>query len=116
MASLSGLDPDFRPYAEALLKYAASMKVVLQVTSTRRSRAKQKRLYSSYTSGRAKYTVLPPGYSLHEIGLAMDAYTADTKALKRIGEAWRAAGGTWGGDADPVHFGAPRSWWPTPPW
>lgn len=113
--NLSGLDPEFRPYAQALLIAAGQMRIATQVTSTRRSRSKQKRLWERYQRGEHKYTVLPPGYSLHEIGLAMDV-SAPKEQLRKLGKLWLEAGGTWGGEKDPVHFGAPRSWWPTPPW
>lgn len=112
MASITTLDPRFRPAARRLLEVAAANGIHLVVTSARRSRAKQQQLYDRYLRGQSEFPALPPGSSLHEVGLAVDVHTAVTDDLHRLGTWWRSHGGTWGGDADPIHFGAPRSWWP----
>ena len=111
MASLAGLTPAFRRAANVLLKVAAANGIRCTVTSTRRSRAKQARLYRDFLRGKSKFPALPPGSSLHERGLVLDMVTMPYEALWTLGKWWREQGGTWGGDEDPVHFGAPRSWW-----
>jgi D-alanyl-D-alanine carboxypeptidase len=120
MAGLDGLDPDFLPYAQGWVDFLRSIDARFVVTSGFRTRAAQVALYSRMLADRAAglpvYTTLPPGQSLHERGLAIDMVrmgvdARDDELLHEAGAVWRSLGGTWGGDADPVHFGAPRSWW-----
>jgi len=109
MASLSTLDPRFRPMAVAFVEAAKRAGYRPTVTSARRSRAKQAALYRAFLDGRMPYTVLPPGRSKHESGMAFDMVSAyGTKALAKLGAVWRAWGGHWAGPSDPVHFEAPR--------
>lgn len=115
MPSLSTLDRRFRPFAEELLAYARALDARFIVTSARRSRTEQARLYSRWLKGQSPFPANPPGRSMHELGLAVDLARfgvdpADDELLAELGAEWKAAGGTWGGAADPVHFGAPRSW------
>lgn len=79
------------------------------VTSARRSRARQAALYRKYLRGEMPYTVLPPGRSQHERGLAFDMVAASPRHLEWLGAQWRLWGGHWGGASDPVHFEAPLS-------
>lgn len=109
-ASLSALHPVFRPYAEALVRAAQASGLRPTITSTFRSSAKQAQLYRDYLAGKpGLYTVAPPGRSLHEYGLALDMWSPVPGALAALGAWWRAAGGVWGGEADPVHFSLWRS-------
>lgn len=122
MADTRNLDPRFRPWAEwllATLRYATGEPFV--ITSAYRSPAAQAQLYERFLAGEGGlYTVQPPGRSQHERGLAVDIARTNRRArdedgspdplLIEAGGEWRALGGTWGGEKDPVHFGAPRSW------
>jgi hypothetical protein len=113
--SSSTLHPSFRPYADELLRVARDLDKRFVFTSTRRSRADQVRLYNRWLKGESPFPALPPGRSQHERGLAVDMARlnvdpADDELLEELGEAWREAGGVWGGAKDPVHFEAPRAW------
>lgn len=75
------------------------------VTSTRRSRADQARLYRNYLAGRSSYPAAPPGTSAHELGLAFDAVVNPSSYQDAYGALWERLGGEWGGRyRDPVHF------------
>jgi len=120
MAGTSGLDPRFRSIAERWYTFLRAYDARFVVTSGLRTRAEQQALYErmmrAKNAGEPYLTTLPPGKSLHERGLAVDIArfgvpAASDPLLREAGAVWRALGGTWGGDADPVHFGAPRSWW-----
>lgn len=113
---LSTLHPAFRPYAEALLAYARQVDPRFVVTSARRTRAEQQRLYNRWLRGQSPFPALPPGSSSHELGMAVDLARINVDAatdplLRQLGKAWQEAGGHWAGDGDPVHFAAPTSWW-----
>lgn len=115
MPSTNGLNVRFRPYADALLKAARSLDGRFVITSAKRSRQDQTRLYNKWKRGGSPFPALPPGRSQHERGWAVDLArlgvpAEDDELLSELGRAWRAAGGVWGGEADPVHFEAPKSW------
>lgn len=115
MPGTGGLDPRFRPFADGLLRYARRLDPRFIFTSTKRSRTEQMRLYERFRSGQSDLPALPPGRSQHERGLAVDMARLGVDPLEdallaQLGEAWRGAGGVWGGATDPVHFEAPRSW------
>lgn len=44
---------------------------------------------------------------MHELGRAWDM-VGDPPELRRLGLIWRSWGGIWGGNVDPIHFGAER--------
>lgn len=96
-SALSSLWPPLLAPAQFLLRHARNG----TVTSTRRSRAEQTRLYRRYLSGQSPYPVAVPGTSLHEQGMAFDL-VADN--LSELGALWERMGGRWGGSSDPVHF------------
>jgi LAS superfamily LD-carboxypeptidase LdcB len=73
-----------------------------RITSTRRTRREQSRLYRRFQAGLQPFPVAPPGYSEHERGLAFDMVTDDNEAA---GAEWARRGGRWAGPGDPVHFG-----------
>jgi len=76
------------------------------VTSVRRSRTLQRKLYRRYLAGRSLYPGAPPGHSLHEQGRAWDMI-AKPEVLARLGAIWESWGGRWGGRfGDPIHFEA----------
>lgn len=100
MAAFNGLQPWMRPAAEALLYYFPR----LQVTSVRRSRTEQLRLWHNRKNNR--YPVAPPGSSKHELGRAFDL-VGPPELLAQAGRLWESWGGRWGGRfRDPIHFEA----------
>src|SRR5262245_30597335 len=110
MATLAGLDPALRPWAEWLVDTARSLGLNPVVTSVRRSYASQRRLYDlrqRTLAGTLRpgerpqlYPVAPPGTSDHEIGWARDMVSDDNPQL---GKLWRSVGGAWT-PSDSVHF------------
>lgn len=97
-ASLSGLLPQLRPYAEYLLRQSTGVRV----TSTYRSYSDQLALWLNRS--RNPYPVAPPGRSYHQYGRAFDL-SGSANELSRLGSIWNAMGGTWS-PADPIHFQA----------
>ena len=98
--SLRGLQPWLRPYAH----YVSDAFPRLFITSVRRSRTEQLRLW--YNRGNNPYPVAPPGTSKHEYGLAWDM-VGPQEDLEQAGQIWEAMGGRWGGRfGDPIHFEA----------
>lgn len=119
MASTRDLDPRFQPYADMLVDYLHALDARFVITSSRRTADQQASLYQrmleNKAAGRPYYTTLPPGKSQHERGLAIDIVRINVPPreddiLHDIGPKWRAAGGVWGGENDPIHFGAPADW------
>lgn len=112
MANLRGVHPVLR----RLFGLMHRMDARFVVTSGVRSRAEQQDLWNRYQAGERTGLFAPamPGTSSHERGLAMDVArfgidaTSD-ELLASWGAAWRAAGGVWGGEKDPVHFALPAS-------
>lgn len=92
----SGLQPALRPWARALRAAFPN----LTVTSVRRSRTEQLRLWN--TRHRNPYPVAPPGRSLHEYGLAWDM-VGPSDVLAQAGAIWNSWGGHWS-PADEIHF------------
>lgn len=106
------VDRSFRPYAEILLRWLKSHDPSFHVTSARRSRTVQERLWRDYQAGKSPFTAAPPGCSKHELGLAIDVvsqrrHPKDDPYLHALGRWWRSIGGEWGGEADPIHFALP---------
>lgn len=106
---LSLLDPRFAPYAIAFVDALLAVGIRATVTSARRTHATQQCLFDRYKSGASPYPALPPGRSMHELGLAFDLDVQPRGLLPVLGDVWKAwSGGQWGGDAkigyDPVHF------------
>ena len=105
--ALTNLVPELVPYARELITIAGSAGVQPRVTSTRRSHFEQVRLYLRFLRGRSIYPTAMPGTSAHEYGEAFDVITTPMDALVDLGQVWREWGGTWGADADPIHFELP---------
>lgn len=106
-ASLSGLQPALRPWAEWLVSvapYAGARSV--RVTSVLRSKAQQAQLYSAWLAGRSSFPAAPPGRSKHEYGAAWDMVTEPLSVLATLGALWKQHGGEWD-QSDPIHFAAP---------
>lgn len=85
------------------------------LTSAYRSPTDQAALFERFRRGEpGLYTVLPPGRSQHERGWAVDIARVGVtpkqdQLLAQLGQLWRSWGGVWGGQADPVHFEAPKA-------
>jgi len=109
MPSLRSLDPRLRPSAEAFFRWARAQTPGLVVTSARRTRAEQQRLYDRFLAGQNDgLPAIPPGHSDHEAGLAWDMARLNHRAvsdpaLPVLGAAWARLGGRWWA-GDPVHF------------
>jgi len=101
VSRLQSLAGPLVPFAENLFRYAEYAGLNPRITSARRSRAEQEVLYQRFLKGANPYPVLPPGQSLHELGLAFDMVVDNPKF---IGGWWNRLGGKWGGKTDPVHF------------
>lgn len=119
MAGLATLDDRFRPWAEWLYNLMRSYDSRFVITSARRTPQEQIQLYDRMmrqkAAGEPYYTTAVPGTSPHERGLAIDVvrFGVDPREdglLHQFGRAWQWLGGRWGGDADPIHFGAPKGW------
>ncbi len=111
MASLRGLVPDMRPWAEQLYAIGVSIAPDLMVTSVYRSRSEQARLYARYLAGQSGgIPAAPPGLSWHEWRLAFDLARPlvdpyQDEVLAFLGAVWKGWGGLWK-PVDPVHFQA----------
>lgn len=119
MASTRDLDDRFRPIADFWVTLLRRLDSRFVITSTRRSFTQQQQLYARYldqvAKGEPAYTTAVPGTSPHERGLAMDLVRfgvepREDDLLHELGRLWQRLGGRWGGDADPIHFGAPKGW------
>lgn len=105
MEELRGLEPWLVEWGARLLREA---RAPLTITSVRRTRSFQRRLYARYLAGANPFPVAPPGASAHEYGLAWDM-VGPLPELRRLGKIWTSWGGLWGGARDPIHFqGTPR--------
>ena len=103
MPSLDDLEPWLQPYAKELIRQMEQYATV-RITSVYRSYTEQLNLWNNRANN--PYPVAPPGQSLHGQRLAFDL-DAPPWLLQAAGEAWRAAGGSWGGafgHPDPIHF------------
>lgn len=105
MSWSNALVPGLRAASVALFAAGQRADPTLRVSSVRRTRGEQTRLYNRYLAGRSQYPALPPGQSLHESGRAFDLYTTRTDVLWWLGAVWRSWGGRWGA-SDPIHFEA----------
>jgi len=100
-SSLKTLHPEVRRRMEWALSVAQDVGLRPRVTSTRRSLAAQRRLYSRFLTGKADFPVAPPGTSLHERGLAIDVVSLDPALFATI---VAHVGGRWAGPRDWVHY------------
>lgn len=109
MASLRTLHPQLQPWAEWIYSIGKYYDSRLVVTSVRRSRSEQAKLYQRYLSGKSLIPAAPPGGSLHEYGLSFDMARLGIDPLGDplllwLGDIWERVGGRYGGSRDPVHF------------
>lgn len=111
MPSLRSLDARLVPAAQWIYRVGRYYDPRLVVTSARRSRTDQARLYARYLRGETQLPAAPPGTSQHELGWAFDMArlgipAANDGYLLWLGWIWETyVGGRHGGTADPVHFG-----------
>ncbi len=105
MSWSNGIRPELLPWFRWVVANLTELDGSTRVSSAFRTYAEQARLYRRYLAGQSRYPVAPPGSSYHEYGRAIDV-VARPEALRRVGLMWRAAGGTWGGERDPIHFHA----------
>src|SRR5260370_31326543 len=70
--SLRDLAPHTRPKVSAWLASLRDAGVQGQITSTRRSRLEQTRLWKRFVSGQSILPSAPPRSSKHEVGLAIN--------------------------------------------
>lgn len=96
---------DLEPWLEPWARWLWSLWPSAQVTSTRRTRLEQSRLYMAYLAGASRFPAAPPGQSMHEYGRAFDL-VAEPEILEQLGTVWQQVGGRWGGAIDPIHFEA----------
>lgn len=96
-----GLHPTLAKIRRNLPAVARSLGFQARVTSGYRSSKKQAWLYDRWQRGLQAYPVARPGTSDHEKGLALDVVSTDTNKLVSL---LTAAGLSWLGPADPVHF------------
>lgn len=113
--TVRSLDRRAAPIAKAFLQFLAVNGIRATVTSTRRDPAQQAKLYSCFRRvgcsdcskrpGQAGcYPAAPPGQSTHALGFAFDLHL-DPPVYTAAGQAWEAAGFTWGGRfGDRIHF------------
>lgn len=107
MDDLALLDRRFRPFAVAMFEAARAAGFNPRITSTRRTRKEQARLYRDYLRHPSGYPAAAPGRSTHARGLAFDMVVTPKSALAALGAVWESLGLTWGGRfKDPIHFDA----------
>jgi len=104
MSQFSGLERELRPWADALYRVGVQYGLRPVVTSTRRSNATQRRLYSRWKSGLSPYPAAVPGTSLHQLGWAFDMWSPDPQGMAWLNKVWEHWGGVSGGRTDPVHY------------
>lgn len=115
--SLADLAPGVRERAIQTIAYANSQGIGVIVTSTKRTRAEQRRLRERYEDALAsgtfgqpdgvQYPANRPGDSAHQYGLAFDSVTVRPEQA----QAWIKIRKLFGWDVpdnDPVHAGLPR--------
>lgn len=73
MRELSGLHPQVRARADAVLAWAAFYGVPVRVVSGFRTLQEQRRLRSDWLAGLSKLPANRPGDSAHNFGLAFDS-------------------------------------------
>lgn len=95
------LDAKLAKIKRNLPAVAKSQGFSARVTSGYRTKAAQTKLYKRWQQGLQQYPVAVPGTSDHEKGKAIDVVSTDTGKLVAL---LTAAGLSWAGPSDPVHF------------
>jgi len=102
--SVLTLDSDVRVAFTAARNALSRVGVRVVVTSTRRTRSEQTRLWRKFQAGLAKFPVARPGTSKHETGRAIDLVPEVPARLPLVVKAMQGAGFRWAGPRDRVHF------------
>jgi peptidoglycan L-alanyl-D-glutamate endopeptidase CwlK len=120
--NIATLNPEVRPYAEALIQACASQGITIKVISGTRTYEEQEALYEQ---GRTKpgpiVTRARPGYSNHNFGIAFDIgvwdgdrYIPESPKYAKVGKIGKSLGLSWGGDwtsiQDEPHFEMRPKW------
>ena len=100
------LHPKFRPIAIQWEAQCRAAGMELWFTSAYRTYAQQNYLRQEYLAGRNNgIYASPPGYSSHEIGLAIDTrswngkeFSRDKEHMRKVAKIAKALGMNWGGD------------------
>ncbi len=100
-----GLHPKVRQLFLSWETACRNQGLELKFYSGYRSRSHQSELRNDYLAGRSKIYASPPGYSSHELGLAMDTYvwngksfTRNKSMLKKVAAIGKQFGLRWGGN------------------
>lgn len=94
----------FRQAVEEWLGSLRAQGIPYRVTSTRRSRSEQQRLYDRWLRGESALPAARPGTSTHELGRAIDVvFETDEDTLDAADQA-AELGIAWAGTSDFVHF------------
>ncbi len=101
--SLRGLTEPLKTAVETLLQDLRASGIRFRVTSGRRTRAEQTRLYTRFLEGRTQLPVARPGSSMHELGLAVDLVFEDPDEWLAVANLAPSYGLLWR-RSDPVHF------------
>ncbi len=106
--SLYTLHHSFRRPVKKWLAELKKRNIEWTITSTRRTRAQQARLYARFLAGKSKFPALPPGNSRHEFGLAIDIVfhpeAGGELAMRDIERLAAIQGFRWAGPGDSVHW------------
>jgi D-alanyl-D-alanine carboxypeptidase len=103
--SLSLLNPEVHRRVTRLLAAARRAGLRVEVTSTVRTSAEQKRLYDAWIArGQTGLPAAPPGTSTHEYGIAVDLYVYPPGTPEQLGALAECQGLHWAGPTDRVHF------------
>lgn len=78
--------------------------IPFRVTSTKRSRAEQQKLFDRFQRGESDLPAAPPGTSKHELGRAIDVVFETEDDLADAVELAADQDLDWFGMDDPVHF------------
>src|SRR5260370_30489441 len=93
-----------RPKLSAWLACLRDAGLQRQITSTRRSRLEQPRLWKRFVSGQSMLPAAPPGSSKHELGSGIDIVFPTDEGFATAVDAAEEFGLRWAGPDDPVHF------------
>src|SRR5258708_8762472 len=102
--SLRDLAPHTRPKVSAWLASLRDAGVQGQITSTRRSRLEQTRLWKRFVSGQSILPAAPPRSSKHELGLSIEIGFPTDEGFASALCAAEDFGLPWACPDYPVHF------------
>jgi len=103
-SSIFQLEPSTRSAYRRALALLAGEGIDVITTSTRRSRAEQKRLFDLAGEGKSAFPAARPGTSTHEQGIAVDLVPKKAQDLPRVVQVLAIFNFKWAGPGDRVHF------------